>query len=195
MKIFSIFIFAFVVFNVLEQHSTKYLLVEVAGDAPDEPPTVQVPKAKEGQRCKGGEWPEEAALPECEEGFVCKIIPRPPGTKLPERSFCQDPRGCYDCGHSGQICCRYADGSKGCTLLEDCPTVGPIPWTGGTGFRGKKNKCAKWERKGTVAKQCRKPKHKNQPCCRNAGVENNNTGEDDNNVATKCYTVQCLLGK
>lgn len=29
---------------------------------------------------------------------------------------------CYDCGHSLQICCRYADGSKGCSFMEDCPT-------------------------------------------------------------------------
>jgi len=36
MKIFSIFIFAFVLFNVLEQHSTKYLLVEVEDNASEE---------------------------------------------------------------------------------------------------------------------------------------------------------------
>ena len=38
MKIFSIFIFAFVLFNLPEQHGTKYLLVEVEGE---EPPIVE----------------------------------------------------------------------------------------------------------------------------------------------------------
>jgi len=38
MKFFSTFIFAFVLFNVLEQHSTKYLLVEVVGKAFEVPP-------------------------------------------------------------------------------------------------------------------------------------------------------------
>jgi len=93
MKIFSIFIFAFVLFNLPEQHGTKYLLVEVEGEGP---PIVEVPRYK----------------------------------------------------------------------------IGPLEVTdlspfGGTGFRAKENKCAKWKGKGTVAKQCRKPKHKNQPCCRN----------------------------
>ena len=36
MKKFFIFIFGFVLFNVLEQHRTKYLLVEVEGNASTE---------------------------------------------------------------------------------------------------------------------------------------------------------------
>ena len=43
MKISFIFIFGFVLINVLEQHRTKYLLVEVEGNASTE---IETPEGK-----------------------------------------------------------------------------------------------------------------------------------------------------
>ena len=42
MKIYSIFIFTFVLINLLEQHSTKYLLVEVEDNVSEEAMTVDM---------------------------------------------------------------------------------------------------------------------------------------------------------
>jgi len=235
MKIFSIFIFAFVVFNVLEQHSTKYLLVEVEGDAAEKPPIIEVTPAEgtttspttdeitttghstatadyefvHDGHCNGGwmdtqnAWKPGLSLKGCRDH--CSELPAA-GYFSYSPEFVQDCRcystagGCPDGDYEptfdsysilrtvpkakeGQTCkipshpnAVLPDCEEGLTCIPSfilmpfgiC-TVGPVPYMGGTGFRGKKNKCAKWKRKGTLTKQCRKPKHKNQPCCKQGG--------------------------
>jgi len=275
MKIFSIFIFAFVLFNLPEQHGTKYLLVEVEGE---EPPIVEAPKAEEGEPCNGGHRGEEG-LPDCEEGLTCLAtflhkhickdqedggvvtmnlqlgedcgaIPHnehshnlggcAPGLKcrkihmgpkdthgicVHQDDFEENPGGGLllgeDCGiiphggHSHEIGNHigHSHAKGGCATGLECKKIhmsgddshgtcikpvpydiGPLEVTGlapfgGTGFRGKKNKCAKWQKKGKVAKKCRKPKNKNQPCCRN-GVDDDGVQTSGGKGAKKCAKWQ-----
>jgi len=96
MKIFSFFIFVFVLLNVLEQHSTKYLLVELEGHASEEPPI------DDGTPSTCSSWPDSTGH-ECVGGLDYKTLDEAMDFSMKDRC---------------KVLCQY-EGVDGCCWLAD----------------------------------------------------------------------------